>query len=130
MCAQGLPPGGLRRIILTASGGAFREWPVDKLKTVTVADAIKHPNWSMGKKITVDSASLMNKVGRRLNTDTVSLLGGSGIMHSHNAWSNCSRLPKEYPQFQAWSHFSRLLRSLSGRSWSLTTDWLLKSGVL
>lgn len=52
----------MRRIILTASGGAFREWPVDKLKTVTVADAIKHPNWSMGKKITVDSASLMNKV--------------------------------------------------------------------
>ena len=59
---QGLPPGGLRRIILTASGGAFREWPVEKLKTVTVADAIKHPNWSMGRKITVDSASLMNKV--------------------------------------------------------------------
>jgi len=60
-CIQGLPPGGLRRIILTASGGAFREWPVEKLKTVTVADAIKHPNWSMGRKITVDSASLMNK---------------------------------------------------------------------
>lgn len=52
----------MRRIILTASGGAFREWPVEKLKTVKVADAIKHPNWSMGKKITVDSASLMNKV--------------------------------------------------------------------
>jgi 1-deoxy-D-xylulose-5-phosphate reductoisomerase len=51
----------MRRIILTASGGAFREWPVEKLKTVTVADAIKHPNWSMGRKITVDSASLMNK---------------------------------------------------------------------
>lgn len=61
MIVQGLPPGGMRRIILTASGGAFREWPVEKLKTVTVADAIKHPNWSMGKKITVDSASLMNK---------------------------------------------------------------------
>lgn len=61
---QGLPEGGLRRIILTASGGAFREWPAEKLKTVTVADAIKHPNWSMGKKITVDSASLMNKVLR------------------------------------------------------------------
>ena len=39
---------------------------MDKLKTVTVADAIKHPNWSMGKKITVDSASLMNKVSLRL----------------------------------------------------------------
>ncbi len=47
----------MRRIILTASGGAFRDWPVEKLKTVTVADALKHPNWSMGKKITVDSGA-------------------------------------------------------------------------
>ncbi len=60
-CLQGLPPGGLRRIILTASGGAFRDWPVEKLPQVTVADALKHPNWSMGRKITVDSATLMNK---------------------------------------------------------------------
>jgi 1-deoxy-D-xylulose-5-phosphate reductoisomerase len=51
----------MRRIILTASGGAFRDWPVEKLKTVKVADALKHPNWSMGRKITVDSATLMNK---------------------------------------------------------------------
>ncbi|WVZ71913.1 hypothetical protein U9M48_020442 [Paspalum notatum var. saurae] len=66
-CIQGLPEGALRRIILTASGGAFRQvyshmdWPVDKLKDVKVADALKHPNWSMGKKITVDSATLFNK---------------------------------------------------------------------
>lgn len=60
-CLQGLPEGGLRRIILTASGGAFRDWPVEKLKDVTVSDAIKHPNWSMGRKITVDSATMMNK---------------------------------------------------------------------
>lgn len=60
-CLQGVPEGGLRRIILTASGGAFRDWSVDKLAEVTVADAIKHPNWSMGRKITVDSATLMNK---------------------------------------------------------------------
>ncbi|KAF2311409.1 hypothetical protein GH714_022747 [Hevea brasiliensis] len=46
---------------LTASGGAFRDWPVDKLKEVKVADALKHPNWNMGKKITVDSATLFNK---------------------------------------------------------------------
>ncbi|PNW76144.1 hypothetical protein CHLRE_12g546050v5 [Chlamydomonas reinhardtii] len=58
---QGLPEGGLRRIILTASGGAFRDWPVEKLREVTVAQATSHPNWSMGKKITVDSATLMNK---------------------------------------------------------------------
>ncbi len=60
-CLQGVPTGGLRRILLTASGGAFRDWPVDKLSSVTVADALKHPNWSMGRKITVDSATLMNK---------------------------------------------------------------------
>lgn len=60
-CIQGLPEGGLRRIILTASGGAFRDWPVEKLKEVKVADALKHPNWNMGKKITVDSATLFNK---------------------------------------------------------------------
>ncbi|MEL6332467.1 MAG: 1-deoxy-D-xylulose-5-phosphate reductoisomerase [Cyanobacteria bacterium J06626_26] len=60
-CLQGLPEGGLRRIILTASGGAFRDWPVERLQDVTVADAIKHPNWSMGRKITVDSATMMNK---------------------------------------------------------------------
>ncbi|NJN73301.1 MAG: 1-deoxy-D-xylulose-5-phosphate reductoisomerase [Limnothrix sp. RL_2_0] len=60
-CLQGVPEGGLRRIILTASGGAFRDLPVEKLATVTVKDALKHPNWSMGQKITIDSATLMNK---------------------------------------------------------------------
>lgn len=60
-CLQGVPEGGLKRIILTASGGAFRDLPVEKLATVTVKDALKHPNWSMGQKITIDSATLMNK---------------------------------------------------------------------
>lgn len=60
-CLQGVPEGGLRRIILTASGGAFRDLPVEQLATVTVKDALKHPNWSMGQKITIDSATLMNK---------------------------------------------------------------------
>jgi 1-deoxy-D-xylulose-5-phosphate reductoisomerase len=60
-CLQGVPPGGLRRIVLTASGGAFRDWSVEQLPYVTVQDALKHPNWSMGRKITVESATLMNK---------------------------------------------------------------------
>ena len=60
-CLQGVPNRGLRRIILTASGGAFRDWSVEELGSVTVQDALKHPNWSMGQKITVDSATLMNK---------------------------------------------------------------------
>lgn len=49
------------RIILTASGGPFRRHTTDQLARVTVADALKHPTWSMGKKITVDSATMMNK---------------------------------------------------------------------
>jgi 1-deoxy-D-xylulose-5-phosphate reductoisomerase len=60
-CLQGVPAGGLRKILLTASGGAFRDLPVEKLASVTVADALKHPNWTMGRKITIDSATLMNK---------------------------------------------------------------------
>jgi 1-deoxy-D-xylulose-5-phosphate reductoisomerase len=60
-CLQGVPKGGLRKIILTASGGAFRDWAVEDLVNVTVESALKHPNWSMGRKITVDSATLMNK---------------------------------------------------------------------
>ena len=59
--STGVPTPGLRRIQLTASGGAFRDWKAEDLKKATVADATSHPNWSMGRKITVDSASLMNK---------------------------------------------------------------------
>ena len=59
--STGVPTPGLRRIQLTASGGAFRDWEAADLEKATVADATSHPNWSMGRKITVDSASLMNK---------------------------------------------------------------------
>jgi 1-deoxy-D-xylulose-5-phosphate reductoisomerase len=48
-------------IILTASGGPFRDWPLDRFAGISLADALRHPNWSMGKKITVDSASMANK---------------------------------------------------------------------
>lgn len=60
-CVEGHPSSGIARIVLTASGGAFRDWPVERLSTVTPADALKHPNWSMGPKITVDSSTLANK---------------------------------------------------------------------
>ena len=59
--STGVPTPGLRRIQLTASGGAFRDWAPADLENASVADATSHPNWSMGRKITVDSASLMNK---------------------------------------------------------------------
>ena len=51
----------VRRIILTASGGPFRDWPTEKMRAVTVEQAVAHPNWSMGAKISVDSATMMNK---------------------------------------------------------------------
>jgi 1-deoxy-D-xylulose-5-phosphate reductoisomerase len=51
----------IEKVYLTASGGPFRGWKADTLKTVTPAQALKHPNWSMGAKITIDSASMMNK---------------------------------------------------------------------
>ncbi len=60
-CLQGVPDGALRKIILTASGGPFFGRTRDELKNVTAADALKHPNWDMGQKITIDSATLMNK---------------------------------------------------------------------
>jgi 1-deoxy-D-xylulose-5-phosphate reductoisomerase len=58
---QAGPPGAVRRILLTASGGPFRGRSKAELERVTVADALAHPTWSMGPKITVDSSTLMNK---------------------------------------------------------------------
>jgi 1-deoxy-D-xylulose-5-phosphate reductoisomerase len=60
-CVEGHASAGVRRIVLTASGGAFRDWPVEKLQHASPSDALKHPNWSMGPKVTVDSATLANK---------------------------------------------------------------------
>ena len=60
-CLQGCPKDSLKKIILTASGGSFFGKTRDELKNVTVENALKHPNWSMGKKITIDSATMMNK---------------------------------------------------------------------
>ncbi len=51
----------LRRIVLTASGGPFRTWPLEAIRKVTVEQALKHPTWTMGPKVTIDSATLMNK---------------------------------------------------------------------
>ncbi len=51
----------IRRLILTASGGPFRNLPIEQFKNVTPDDALKHPNWRMGQKVTIDSATLMNK---------------------------------------------------------------------
>ncbi len=60
-CIAGRPGQEVRRLVLTASGGPFRTWSDERLAAATVADALKHPTWSMGRKITVDSATLANK---------------------------------------------------------------------
>ncbi|WP_289016263.1 1-deoxy-D-xylulose-5-phosphate reductoisomerase [uncultured Culturomica sp.] len=60
-CLAGEGNNPLEKIILTASGGPFRGWSYEALKDVTPADALKHPNWNMGAKVTIDSASMMNK---------------------------------------------------------------------
>lgn len=60
-CLATRPAREVRRLVITASGGPFRTWPSERLREATLADALKHPTWSMGKKITVDSATLANK---------------------------------------------------------------------
>ncbi|TDP59666.1 1-deoxy-D-xylulose-5-phosphate reductoisomerase [Aminicella lysinilytica] len=60
-CLEGNRDKKIKKILLTASGGPFRGWSLDRLKTVTPEMALKHPNWSMGRKITIDSATMMNK---------------------------------------------------------------------
>lgn len=60
-CLQGESQENLSKILLTASGGPFREWEKDQIAKASYRAALKHPNWSMGKKITIDSATLMNK---------------------------------------------------------------------
>lgn len=57
----GEDPAAVERIVITASGGAFRDWPMDDLANATLAQASSHPNWDMGQRITIDSASMFNK---------------------------------------------------------------------
>jgi 1-deoxy-D-xylulose-5-phosphate reductoisomerase len=60
-CIAGRPASEVRRLVLTASGGPFRQWTRAQLERATLADALQHPTWRMGRKITVDSATLANK---------------------------------------------------------------------
>jgi 1-deoxy-D-xylulose-5-phosphate reductoisomerase len=65
---QGEDIGSVERVVITASGGAFRDWPVERLARATVADASSHPNWDMGQRITIDSASMFNKALELIET--------------------------------------------------------------
>ena len=60
-CITGHPTAQVRRVVLTASGGPFRDWSKERLASATVEDALRHPTWRMGRKITIDSATLANK---------------------------------------------------------------------
>ena len=60
-CLAGNEGKEIKKILLTASGGPFRGWSLEQLESVTLAQALKHPKWTMGQKITIDSASMMNK---------------------------------------------------------------------
>ncbi len=60
-CLAGADAGAVRRVIVTASGGPFRSWPVERIRSATVEQALNHPTWQMGRKITIDSATMMNK---------------------------------------------------------------------
>ena len=60
-CLVGEKTDTVERLLITASGGPFRTWPAERMASATAADALKHPNWSMGAKITIDSATMLNK---------------------------------------------------------------------
>ena len=60
-CLVGEPLERIEKLVITASGGPFRTWSKEQMKDITVEDALEHPNWSMGSKITIDSATMMNK---------------------------------------------------------------------
>ncbi|MFH1350921.1 MAG: 1-deoxy-D-xylulose-5-phosphate reductoisomerase [Pseudomonadota bacterium] len=88
---QGHPREDVRRVILTASGGPFKDLPIEEMASITPAQALRHPNWNMGQKISIDSATMMNKgleaIEARwlfdLNTDQISILiHPQSIIHS------------------------------------------------
>jgi 1-deoxy-D-xylulose-5-phosphate reductoisomerase len=69
----------VRQIVLTASGGPFRTWSSDQIKNITVEDALAHPTWKMGKKITIDSATMMNKALEMIEASWLFNLPGNKI---------------------------------------------------
>lgn len=70
----------IERMIITASGGAFRDWDISRLQNATLADTQKHPNWSMGEKITIDSATMVNKMFELLEARWLFGEGRDGVL--------------------------------------------------
>lgn len=83
-CLKGENPKSVSKLVLTASGGALRDYPISKLEKVTAEEALRHPVWSMGKKITIDSATLFNKgleVIEAMNLFGMDLASVEVVMH-------------------------------------------------
>jgi 1-deoxy-D-xylulose-5-phosphate reductoisomerase len=78
-CFDRARPESVRRIILTASGGPFRDWSLERMRAATPEEAVAHPNWSMGAKISVDSATLMNKGLELIEADRLFPVGAGAI---------------------------------------------------
>jgi 1-deoxy-D-xylulose-5-phosphate reductoisomerase len=91
-CLSGCSNGAIESIILTASGGPFRDLPPEKFAAVTPEQALDHPTWAMGRKITIDSATLMNK--------------GFEVIEAHHLF----RLP--YERLRVWIHPQSIIHSL------------------
>ena len=79
----------VRRVVLTASGGPFRELSIDQLKQVTVDEALAHPTWEMGPKITVDSATMMNKALEIIESRWLFDLSGRANRSRHSPAIDC-----------------------------------------
>lgn len=103
-CLDGHPPSDVQRLILTASGGPFYALPTEDMVDITKASALKHPNWVMGQKITIDSATMMNK--------------GLEVIEAHWLFN------QSYDNIDIWVHPQSIVHS--GVEWidgTVTTQW-------
>ena len=89
--------GKFRKLYITASGGALRNWPMEKIKNATLKDVLNHPNWSMGVKITIDSATMVNKLFELLEakwlfntTDIDAFIETKSVIHALVEWKDGS----------------------------------------
>ncbi len=108
-CFDFARPERVRRIILTASGGPFRDWPAERMAGVTVEQAVAHPNWSMGAKISVDSATMMNK-----GLELIEAARLFPVPSAVTRWSMLSR-PAPWPPLISTA---RAPRATSRRAWA------------
>ena len=91
-CLAGRSGGDVRRLVITASGGPFRDWSRERIERATVDDALQHPTWRMGRKITIDSATLANKALEVIATPV-----RGGLITTTSAGSVAARCSSTFP---------------------------------